>query len=106
MDIKLLHQRAIEAEEEHKREVGRSTLKPKLKKYGVLFNQLTRRQQISEAVEELRGLNTSWSHHRLCDLQRQAARWRHSRPSIQDTKHYRVRILAFILSSKTHTYRY
>ncbi|CAH0716128.1 unnamed protein product, partial [Brenthis ino] len=64
LDIKLLHQRAIEAEEEHKRE-------------------------IAEAVEELRGLNTSWSHHRLCDLQRQAARWRHSRPSIPDTKHYR-----------------
>ncbi|XP_063837452.1 voltage-gated potassium channel subunit beta-2 isoform X2 [Ostrinia nubilalis] len=35
-------------------------------------------------------MNTSWSHHRLCDLQRQAARWRHSRPSIPDTtKHYR-----------------
>ncbi|XP_032527522.1 voltage-gated potassium channel subunit beta-3 isoform X2 [Danaus plexippus] len=64
LDIKLLHQRAIEKEEEHKRE-------------------------IAEAVEELRGLNTSWSHHRLCDLQRQAARWHHSRPSIPDTKHYR-----------------
>ncbi|KOB66109.1 Glycosyl transferase, group 2 family protein, partial [Operophtera brumata] len=35
-------------------------------------------------------MNTSWSHHRLCDLQRQAARWRHSRPSIPDTtKPYR-----------------
>ncbi|CAG9781959.1 unnamed protein product [Diatraea saccharalis] len=35
-------------------------------------------------------MNTSWSHHRLCDLQRQAARWRNSRPSIPDTtKHYR-----------------
>nr|XP_026497826.1 uncharacterized protein LOC113401947 isoform X2 [Vanessa tameamea] len=65
LDIKLLHQRAIEAEEEQKRE------------------------QIAEAVEELRGISTSWSHHRLCDLQRQAARWRHSRPSIPDTKHYR-----------------
>ncbi|XP_047543911.1 voltage-gated potassium channel subunit beta-2 isoform X2 [Vanessa tameamea] len=64
LDIKLLHQRAIEAEEEQKRE-------------------------IAEAVEELRGISTSWSHHRLCDLQRQAARWRHSRPSIPDTKHYR-----------------
>ncbi|XP_023953926.1 voltage-gated potassium channel subunit beta-2 isoform X4 [Bicyclus anynana] len=64
LDIKLLHQRAIEAEEEHKREIA--------------------------AVEELRGLNTSWSHHRLCDLQRQAGtRWRNSRPSIPDTKHYR-----------------
>nr|XP_034839541.1 voltage-gated potassium channel subunit beta-1 isoform X1 [Maniola hyperantus] len=64
LDIKLLHQRAIEAEEEHKREIA--------------------------AVEELRGLNTSWSHHRLCDLQRQAGnRWRYSRPSIPDTKHYR-----------------
>ncbi|CAH2209573.1 jg26701, partial [Pararge aegeria aegeria] len=42
------------------------------------------------AVEELRGLNTSWSHHRLCDLQRQAGnRWRYSRPSIPDTRHYR-----------------
>ncbi|XP_053624145.1 voltage-gated potassium channel subunit beta-2 isoform X2 [Plodia interpunctella] len=30
-------------------------------------------------------MNTSWSHHGLCDLQRQAARWRHSRPSIPDT---------------------
>ncbi|XP_048488853.1 uncharacterized protein LOC105380545 isoform X3 [Plutella xylostella] len=59
LDIELLHQRAIEAEEEQKRE-------------------------IAEAVEELRGMNTSWSHHRLCDLQR-AARWRHSRPSIPDT---------------------
>ncbi|XP_068625577.1 voltage-gated potassium channel subunit beta-2 isoform X2 [Battus philenor] len=65
LDIELLHQRAIEAEEEQKRE-------------------------IAEAVEELRGMNTSWSHHRLCDLQRQAARWHHSRPSIPDTtKHYR-----------------
>ncbi|XP_059055184.1 voltage-gated potassium channel subunit beta-2 [Achroia grisella] len=65
LDLELLHQRAIEAEEEQKRE-------------------------IAEAVEELRGMNTSWSHHRLCDLQRQAARWRHSRPSIPDTtKHYR-----------------
>ncbi|XP_049884642.1 voltage-gated potassium channel subunit beta-1 isoform X3 [Pectinophora gossypiella] len=65
LDIDLLHQRAIEAEEEQKREVA-------------------------EAVEELRGMNTSWSHHRLCDLQRQAARWRYSRPSIPDTtKHYR-----------------
>ncbi|KAJ0183866.1 hypothetical protein K1T71_000289 [Dendrolimus kikuchii] len=45
---------------------------------------------IAVAVEELRGMNTSWSHHRLCDLQRQAARLRHSRPSIPDTtKHYR-----------------
>ncbi|CAH2034265.1 unnamed protein product, partial [Iphiclides podalirius] len=65
LDIKLLHQRAIEAEEVQKRE-------------------------IAEAVEELRGMNTSWSHHRLCDLQRQAARFRQSRPSIPDTtKHYR-----------------
>ncbi|XP_031767311.1 voltage-gated potassium channel subunit beta-2 isoform X2 [Galleria mellonella] len=65
LDLELLHQRAIEAEEEQKRE-------------------------IAEAVEELRGMNTSWSHHRLSDLQRQAARWRHSRPSIPDTtKHYR-----------------
>ncbi|XP_039763539.1 voltage-gated potassium channel subunit beta-2 isoform X3 [Pararge aegeria] len=64
LDIKLLHQRAIEAEEEHRREIA--------------------------AVEELRGLNTSWSHHRLCDLQRQAGnRWRYSRPSIPDTRHYR-----------------
>lgn len=47
--------------------------------------------KIAEAVEELRGMNTSWSHHRLCDLQRQAARMRHSRPSIPDTsKHHRV----------------
>ncbi|XP_075991491.1 potassium voltage-gated channel subfamily A regulatory beta subunit hyperkinetic isoform X4 [Anticarsia gemmatalis] len=47
--------------------------------------------QIAEAVhavEELRGMNTSWSHHRLCDLQRQAARLRHSRPSIPDTTKY------------------
>ncbi|XP_028032939.1 voltage-gated potassium channel subunit beta-2 isoform X1 [Bombyx mandarina] len=58
--MELLHQRAIEAEEEQKRE-------------------------IAEAVEDLRGMNTSWSHHRLCDLQRQAARLRHSRPSIPDT---------------------
>ncbi|XP_045458312.1 voltage-gated potassium channel subunit beta-2 [Melitaea cinxia] len=64
LDIKLLHQRAIEAQEEQKRE-------------------------IAEAVEELRGISTSWSHHRLCDLQRQATRWRYSRPSIPDTKHYR-----------------
>ncbi|CAH2985434.1 unnamed protein product [Chilo suppressalis] len=65
LDKELLHQRAIEAEEEQKRE-------------------------IAEAVEELRGMNTSWSHHRLCDLQRQAARWRRNRPSIPDTtKHYR-----------------
>ncbi|CAH0578198.1 unnamed protein product [Chrysodeixis includens] len=65
LDIKLLHQRAIEAEEDKKRE-------------------------IAEAVEGLRGMNTSWSHHRLCDLQRQAARLRHSRPSIPDTtKHHR-----------------
>ncbi|XP_060809705.1 voltage-gated potassium channel subunit beta-2 isoform X2 [Amyelois transitella] len=60
LDKELLHQRAIEAEEEQKRE-------------------------IAEAVEGLRGMNTSWSHHGLCDLQRQAARWRHSRPSIPDT---------------------
>ncbi|XP_047040708.1 uncharacterized protein LOC124645021 isoform X2 [Helicoverpa zea] len=60
LDIKLLHQRAIEAEEDKKRE-------------------------IAEAVEGLRGMNTSWSHHRLCDLQRQAARLRQSRPSIPDT---------------------
>ncbi|CAH2103526.1 unnamed protein product [Euphydryas editha] len=64
LDIKLLRQRAIEAQEEQKRE-------------------------IAEAVEELRGISTSWSHHRLCDLQRQATRWRYSRPSIPDTKHYR-----------------
>ncbi|KAJ8737535.1 hypothetical protein PYW08_000130 [Mythimna loreyi] len=65
LDIKLLHQRAIEAEEDKKRE-------------------------IAEAVEGLRGMNTSWSHHRLCDLQRQAARLRHSRPSIPDTtKHHK-----------------
>ncbi|CAB3225701.1 unnamed protein product [Arctia plantaginis] len=68
LDIELLHQRAIEAEEEQKREIAEAV----------------------HAVEELRGMNTSWSHHRLCDLQRQAARLRHSRPSIPDTtKHQR-----------------
>ncbi|KAJ2954399.1 hypothetical protein O0L34_g2662 [Tuta absoluta] len=39
-------------------------------------------------------MNTSWSHHRLCDLQRQANnRWRYSRPSFPDTssiRHYRT----------------
>lgn len=46
-----------------------------------------------EALEELRGMNTSWSHHRLSDLQRQAARFRQSRPSMPDTtKHYRVHL--------------
>ncbi|KAL4717501.1 hypothetical protein ACJJTC_000650 [Scirpophaga incertulas] len=68
LDIELLHQRAIEAEEEQKRE-------------------------IEEAVEDLRVMNTSWSHHRLCDLQRQAARWRNSRPSIPDTSKYYRNVL-------------
>ncbi|XP_022832822.1 voltage-gated potassium channel subunit beta-1 [Spodoptera litura] len=68
LDIKLLHQRAIEAEEDKKRE-------------------------IAEAVEGLRGMNTSWSHHRLCDLQRQAARLHHSRPSIPDTTKYQRNML-------------
>ncbi|KAI8430895.1 hypothetical protein MSG28_001021 [Choristoneura fumiferana] len=63
LDIELLHQRAIEAEAEQKRE-------------------------IAEAVEEVRGMNTSWSHHGLCELPRMATRWRHSRPSIPDT-HYK-----------------
>lgn len=51
----------------------------------------------AEHVQELRGLKPSWSHHsRLCDLQHQASRWRHSRPSIPDTtRPYRV----------THTYQ-
>ncbi|KAH9628041.1 hypothetical protein HF086_018016 [Spodoptera exigua] len=38
-------------------------------------------------------MNTSWSHHRLCDLQRQAARLHHSRPSIPDTTKYQRNML-------------
>ncbi|XP_061704063.1 voltage-gated potassium channel subunit beta-2 isoform X3 [Cydia pomonella] len=63
LDIELLHQRAIEAEAEQKRE-------------------------IADAAGAVRGMNTSWSHHGLCELPRMATRWRHSRPSIPDT-HYR-----------------
>lgn len=47
--------------------------------------------QIAESAEEFLGMTTSWSHHKLFDLQRQPARWRYSRPSIPDaTKHYKV----------------
>ncbi|CAG9137584.1 unnamed protein product [Plutella xylostella] len=84
LDIELLHQRAIEAEEEQKRE-SRIFASKHIFFFGVSsYKILMHSYEIAEAVEELRGMNTSWSHHRLCDLQR-AARWRHSRPSIPDT---------------------